>query len=84
MRGLALALVMILGALALTGLLATGLQDRAEERAPVADHYSPASDAIVDSSGWPIEERKEDGAVSGASTERSRSRPSSGATDSGA
>jgi len=82
-RGLALALVMILGALVFTGLLAAGLQNRAEEGEPAPPNFSPAREAIVDSSGWPVEERK-DGAASGADVERSGSRPSSGPTDSGA
>lgn len=83
MRGLAFALVMLLGALALTGLLATGLQHRAEESRPAPNGYSPASEATVDSSGWPIEERK-DSPANDAGTERSRSRLLPSPADSGA
>lgn len=74
LRGLALALAMLLGALTLTGLLAISLQNRAQEK---PDAYSPASEAIVDSSGWPIEERK-DAPSPDVGTERSRSRLSPG------
>jgi hypothetical protein len=68
---------MLLGALTLTGLLATSLQHRAEESRPAPNGYSPASEAIVDSSGWPIEERK-DGPANDAAKERTRSRLSPG------
>ncbi len=72
-RGLTLGLVMLLGALALTGLLATSLQHHADESQSVPDSYSPADGATVDTSGWRIEEPR-DGVANGAGTERSRSR----------
>jgi hypothetical protein len=74
LRGLALAFAMLLGALTLTGLVATSLQNRAVEK---PDAYSPASEAIVDSLGWPIEEHKESPSPD-VSTERFRSRLSPG------
>ncbi|MBS0523724.1 MAG: hypothetical protein JSS04_08820 [Proteobacteria bacterium] len=52
-RGFALALAMLIGALALTSLLALGLQGNALEQRPGASDYSPTMDAIVDPSGWP-------------------------------
>jgi hypothetical protein len=83
MKGLTLALVMLVAALTLTGILATSLQHRAEENQTAPDDYSPASNATVDTSGWPIEERK-DGPANDAGTERSRSRLPPGPADSGA
>ncbi len=83
MKGLAFALAMLLGALTLTGLLATSLQHRAEEGHSASGTYSPADGATVDSSGWPIEERK-DGPAIDATTKRSRSRLPPGPADSGA
>lgn len=82
-RGLGFALVLLLGALALTGLLATGLQHRAEEGQSASDTYSPADGATVDSSGWPIEGRK-DGPTTDGGSERSRSRLPPSPADSGA
>jgi hypothetical protein len=76
LRGLALALAMLLGALTFTGLLALSLQNRAEESQPEPGVYSPESEAIVDSLGWPIEEHG-DGPAN-VSTERFRSRLSPG------
>jgi hypothetical protein len=80
---LAFALVMILCALTLTGLLATSLQHRAEEGHSAPDTYSPADGATVDPLGWPIEENK-DGPAIEAGTERSRSRLPPSPADSGA
>lgn len=70
-RGLTIGVVMLLGALALTGLLATGLQHRALEGHSASGAYSPSDGATVDSSGWPIEEPRP---PVNAGTERSRSR----------
>jgi hypothetical protein len=80
---LAFALVMLLGALTLTGLLATSLQHRAQEGHSVPGTYSPADEATVDSLGWPIEERK-DGPAIEAGPERARSRLPPSPANSGA
>ena len=72
-RGLTLGLVMLLGALTLTGLLAAGLQHRADDRRSESGTYSPADGATVDTSGWPIEERRDAPEID-VGTERSRSR----------
>lgn len=72
-RGLTLGLVMLLGAMALTGLLATSLQHRAEDSQSTPENFSPVEGATVDPSGWPLDERK-DGRVSDTGTERARSR----------
>jgi hypothetical protein len=84
MRGLTLALVMLLGALSLTGLLASSLQQRAEESQSIPGGYSPAYGATVDSSGWPIEGARDDTLANDAGTGRSRSRLSSVPVDPGA
>jgi len=67
----------------LTGLLAAHLQHLAEDSRPAPDGYSPESEAIVDSSGWPIEERN-NGPANDAGTGRSRSRLPPGPADPGA
>lgn len=82
-RGLTLGIVMLLGALALTGLLATGLQHQAVEGHSASGAYSPSDGATVDSSGWPIEEPRDRPAVN-AGTEHSRSRLLPSPMDSGA
>jgi hypothetical protein len=76
-------IVMLLGALTLTGLLAMSLQNRADESQSVPGSYSPTDGATVDPSGWPIGELK-DGPANSAGAERSRSRLTPGPADSGA
>ncbi len=56
-RGFAVALAMLVGALSLTSLLALVLQGRAVQQQPAAAYYSPSTDAIVEPSGWPHEEK---------------------------
>lgn len=83
-KGLTLGLVMLVGALVLTGLLAIGLQHRAEETPTASGPYSPSDGATVDSQGWPIDEPKDAPAgKSGVDRGRSRLLPTSPA-DSGA
>lgn len=77
-KGLTLALVMLLGALALTGLLATSLQQRAQESLSTPGGYSPREGATVDERGWPVDEPIGKSPANAANTGRSRGRSSSG------
>jgi hypothetical protein len=84
-KGLRLGIAMFLGALMLTGLLAAGLQDRAQVNRSRAGSYSPPDDgAIVDPSGWPVGERKDRPANEAARRERTGSRLASTPANAGA
>lgn len=72
-RGFAIALVMLIGALSLTSLLAFGLQHHAVEQQPAEAAFSPTKDAIVDPSGWPRDTKPEPSAMPHVEQGRSRS-----------
>jgi hypothetical protein len=74
-KGLAIGLAMLVGALALTGAVATSLQHRAEEGHSSPAGFSPANEATVDALGWPVEPPT-DRPSDDTGTERSRSRQS--------
>ena len=54
MRGLLGTLVLLLGALAITGLLASGLQEKATSGHRIDGDFLPGGEAI-DRFGWPVE-----------------------------
>jgi hypothetical protein len=81
---LTLALVMLLGALTLTGFIANSLQQRADESRAVPGSYSPTDGATVDALGWPIDETKEAEPAPDGAGGHSRSRLLSGPLDLGA
>lgn len=71
MTGLATSLAMLLGALAVTGILALVLQERALSNHRVANDYAPDNEARTDRFGWPAEPRTH---ASDAVSEKGRSR----------
>ena len=85
-KGLTLALVMLFGALTLTGFLANSLKQRAQQGRSPAQTYSPSDGATVDEWGWPVEPKRDSSADDAAPTRgRSRSRLfSPGSADQGA
>jgi hypothetical protein len=54
MRGLVATLVLLIGALALTGMLASSLQEKATSGHRIDEDFLPGGEAI-DRQGWPIE-----------------------------
>jgi hypothetical protein len=52
MRGLLATLVMLLGGLAVTGLLASGLQEKATAGHRVDEDFLPGGEAAIDRWGW--------------------------------
>jgi hypothetical protein len=70
-KGLATSLAMLLGALAVTGIVALTLQERAVASHRVANDYAPDSEARTDRFGWPAEPRTN---ASDAVSEKGRSR----------
>jgi hypothetical protein len=73
MRGVAITVALLLAAGALTGFLASGLQQRAMSKHPVAEDYSPRSEAETDRFGWPVPPKNAEGL----------SRPAADAVDGG-
>jgi hypothetical protein len=69
MRGVAITVALLLAAAVLTGLLASSLQQRAISTHPVAEDYSPASEAETDRYGWPVLPRDAEGRSRSASDE---------------
>lgn len=74
MRGLVATLVMLLGALAVTGLLAAGLQDEATAGHHVDEDFLPGGEAATDHWGSPSEPRA---VRTDQDTEKAKSRPTS-------
>lgn len=75
MRGLLATLVMLLGALAMTGMLASSLQEKARSSQHVDEDFLPGGEAI-DRHGWRIEPKAVRSDDTGQSQKaRSRSTP---------
>lgn len=76
MRGLLASLVMLLGALAVTGLLASSLQDKATAGHRVDEGYLPGGEAATDGWGWRVEPKA---VRTDQDSAKARSRPAEGA-----
>lgn len=77
MRGLLATLVMLLGALAMTGLLASSLQNKATADHHVDEGFLPGDEALTDRFGWRIEPKAVRSDDAAADKERSRPSPES-------
>lgn len=85
MRGLLATLVMLLGGLMVTGLVASGLQEKATAGHGVDENYLPGGEALTDRWGWRLEPRaiRSDAGQADTDAEKARNRPKPDGFDGG-